>query len=237
MKLGGIDGCSAGWIIVRYIDGIYDLEIYNDFKSLILNNKHLDRLLIDIPVGLSSKKFKRTIDSKLRSELKNRSSTVFNAPCRSAVYELDDELARQLNIEIENKSLSIQSLAIRGKIKEVDEYLTKNKSGITIIESHPELCFKYLNRSIVQSKKSTPEGVNERLAIIENYDAKLVELYQRKQNEIKRKHAKRDDILDAICLCLANKLGSEKNLSYLVDENAVDEKGIMIKIGYYQEGN
>jgi predicted RNase H-like nuclease len=234
MKLGGIDGCSAGWVIASSLDGKYELEIYDNFKSIISNYGNLDRILIDIPVGLSSKKAGRTIDAKLRQELKNRSSTVFNAPCRSAVYESDDKLARQFNIQTENKSLSIQSLAIRGKIKEVDEYLCENKSDITIIESHPELCFKFLNKSIVQSKKSTPEGVDERLTIIENYDPKLVDLYQRKLKEIKRKHAKKDDIIDAICLCLVNKLGSEENHSYLVDENAVDEKGIMIRIGYYQ---
>lgn len=234
MNIGGIDGCSAGWVIVTSTGGKYGLEIYNDFKSIISNNSQLDRVLIDIPIGLSSKKVNRTIDAKLRRELKNRSSTVFNAPCRSAVYEENDKLARRFNIQIENKSLSIQSLAIRGKIKEVDEYLCENKSGISIIESHPELCFKYLNKSIVQSKKSTPEGVDERLTIIESYDPKLIELYHRKLKEIKRKHAKRDDIIDAICLCLVNKLGSEHSHSYLVDENAVDEKGIMMKIGYYQ---
>jgi 8-oxo-dGTP diphosphatase len=234
MNIGGVDGCKGGWLMARYVNGKYDLERYGDFGGLITENKHLDRILIDIPIGLSSKDYSRTIDARIRSELRNRHSTVFNAPCRLAVYESDHEQARKWNIQIENKSLSIQSLLIRGKIKEVDEYLCENRFGIEVVESHPELCFKYLKRTIVQSKKTNPEGITERLAIIEAYEPALVELYEEKQKEIKRKYAKRDDIIDAICLCLVNKLGAEDKLSYLLDKNVVDEKGIKIRIAYYQ---
>jgi 8-oxo-dGTP diphosphatase len=235
MNVGGVDGCKGGWVMARYVNGKYDLEIYGDFDRLITENRHLHRILIDIPVGLSSKHFGRTIDSRIRSELKNRHSTVFNAPCRLAVYESDNEQARKWNRQIENKSLSIQSLSIRGKIKEVDEYLGENRFGIEVIESHPELCFKYLKRAIVQSKKTNTEGIQERLAIIGAYAPALVELYEEKQKAIKRKYAKRDDIIDAICLCLVNKLGAEDKLAYLVDNNVVDEKGIKIRIAYYQK--
>ncbi|MBT8220178.1 MAG: DUF429 domain-containing protein [Saprospiraceae bacterium] len=236
MNLGGVDGCKAGWVIARYIQGKYDLELYKDFKSLIHDNKHLDRILIDIPVGLSSIKFKRTIDSVMRSELKHRRSTVFNAPSRLAVYEKDNEKAKSINQEIENKSLSIQSLAIRDKIKQVDEYLYNKKSNVEIIESHPELCFKYLNQDILQTIKSKSNGIEERLKIIQSFEPALVDLYKYKLLTIRRKDAKRDDLIDAICLCLVNKLGFENNLSYLIDDNAVDDLGIEVKIGYFRNG-
>ncbi len=234
MNLGGIDGCKEGWILVKYSNGEYELEKYKDFGSLMSENQQLNRVLIDIPIGLSSLDFKRTIESRMRIELENKHPTVFNSPCRLAVYEQNNTKAKKINKKIENKSLSNQSLFIRKKIKEVDEYLCRVNNGIVIIESHPELCFKYLNKSIVQSNKTRTAGIKERLKIIEKYEPKLVELYETKEKEIKRKYAKRDDLVDAICLCLVNKLGFDDKLTYLTDNNPVDDEGINVRIGYYQ---
>lgn len=234
MNLAGIDGCKAGWLMVRAVDGVYDFKPYETFAHLIIDNQQLDYLLIDIPVGLSSPGFPRTIDATMRKELKGRSSTVFNAPCRLAVYEKDYQKARHLNQQVEGKSLSIQSLAISEKIREVDEYLSSTRNRITVVESHPELCFKYLNRGIVPSKKSTKEGIAERLKIIAKYEPKLVDLYHQALKDTKRKHAKRDDIIDAICLLLVNKLGFEGHFSFLTDKHDVDEQGINIRIAYFQ---
>ena len=91
-------------------------------EELVDKTTCLERILIDIPIGLSSPGFPRTIDSRIRRELADRASTVFNAPCRAAVYEPDDEKAKDLNIKVEGISLSVQSLNIRNKIKEVDEF-------------------------------------------------------------------------------------------------------------------
>jgi len=234
MNTAGIDGCKGGWIIAKNIAGKYSINIHENFATLMADNQHLDRILIDMPIGLSSEKYARTIESKMRAELGNRSSTVFNAPCRLAVYEANNEKAKRLNEAIEKKSLSIQSLNIRAKIKEVDQYLCKKIGPTEIIESHPELCFKYLNQEIVQSKKSKPEGLAERLAIIEKYDPKLIKLYEASEKRFMRKLAQKDDIIDAICLCLVNQLGVDEQLSYLIDENKIDEKGISMKIAYYE---
>ena len=234
MKLGGIDGCKGGWILVKYSNEEYKLKKYEDFDSLMSDNQQLDRVLIDIPIGLSSVNFNRTVESKMRAELQNRHSTVFNSPCRLAVHEENDKKAKEINKQVENKSLSNQSLSIRKKIKEVDDNLSRASSRIEIIESHPELCFKYLNKSIVQSNKTRTMGIKERLKIIEKYEPRLIELYEIKEKEIMRKYAKRDDLVDAICLCLVNKLGFDKKLSFLTDSNSVDDKGINIRIGYYQ---
>lgn len=234
--IAGIDSCRAGWIAIFYKDGIFFFGIYNCFDELMVKNNDLERILIDIPIGLSSKGFPRTIDAKLRKELKGRSSTVFNAPCRAAVYESDDEKAKSLNIKVEGKSLSIQSLNIRHKIRELDEYLTNKGKGIEIIESHPELCFKYLNKgTVVVTRKATEKGIEERLKILNSYEPLVQKLYEQIVLSTKRKDVKSDDIVDAICLCLVNKLGNIKKLSYLKDSNKSDEKGLNFTIAYYKE--
>jgi 8-oxo-dGTP diphosphatase len=84
-------------------------------------------------------------------------------------------------------------LNIRKKIREVDEYLQKTNEKAEIIESHPEMCFKYLNEGkVVMTKKSSETGIAERLRIISQYDNKLVALYEKMMKSVKRKDAKAD---------------------------------------------
>ncbi len=231
----GVDGCKAGWIAVFIKGEEYSFGIYKTFSDLMEKNISLKRVLIDIPIGLSSIGFPRTIDAKIRKELGPRGSTVFNAPCRAAVYEPDNERARKKNLQVEGKSLSIQSLNIRNKIKEVDEFFFTKCTSFEIIESHPELCFKYLNKGvIVLSKKSTEAGIDERLNILQSFDSQSFELYNKILSSFKRKDAKKDDIVDAMCLCLVNKLGWLEKLNFLEDLNQVDEKGIQMRIGFYR---
>ncbi len=228
----GIDGCKAGWIIVKHVDGNYEFGIWERIEELVHANEDVRRFLIDIPIGLGSLSHPRTIDQTLRRELGKRGSTVFNAPVREAVYAENYAEAKAKNLSVEGKSISIQSFNICSKIKEVDEFLIQNNT-IEMIESHPELCFKYLNGGeVVLSKKSTPEGVEERLNILNQYDSSISLLFKKILSETQRKQAKKDDILDAICLCLVNYLANEK-LCFLTDENLFDEKAIDMKIAYF----
>lgn len=227
----GIDGCKAGWIMVKKAGANYEFGIWENIPELIHSNAEVRRFLIDIPIGLGSQSQPRTIDQTLRCELGKRSSTVFNAPVREAAYAKNYEEAKAKNKSIEGKSLSIQSFNICPKIRETDKFLIAN-NHIDIIESHPELCFKYLNdREVVSSKKSTPEGIEVRLNILRRYDSQVPELFQKILSETQRKQAKKDDIIDAICLCLVNDLANE-SLHFLKDENLLDEKEIEIKIAY-----
>ncbi len=233
MITAGIDGCKAGWIMVKHNRVEYSFGIYASIRELFAENSDLQRVLIDIPVGLASRNVKRTIESELRKELKYRHSTVFNPPCREALYEPDHASARNKNLLVEGRSLSIQSLAIKDKIMETDEFI-RNSSGFEIIESHPELCFKYLNNGeVVLSKKNSAAGLEERLAIMSNYFKSVDELYELIVDNTMRKSAARDDVIDAICLCLANTLSGRQGMKFITDSNLIDAEGIEMKIGYF----
>jgi 8-oxo-dGTP diphosphatase len=235
MIVAGIDGCKKGWIMIKSSNGNYSFGVYKNIFDMVADNEDLDRVLIDMPIGLSSKKNQRTVERKLRIELKNRASTVFNPPCREAVYQKDYDSARLKNIKIEGKSLSIQSYNITNKIKELDVLLAVNHK-FEIIESHPELCFKYLNNGeVVLTKKSKKNGLEERKNILFRYDKKLKYLFNLAENNSLRKDVARDDIADAICLCLVNKLGNKNDLSFIEDDYKVDEKGIKMRIAYYNK--
>jgi 8-oxo-dGTP diphosphatase len=234
MIVAGVDGCRFGWIMVKWNGNAYTYGIYKSINDLVEENSDLKRILIDMPIGLGSLKVKRTIEQKMRRELKYRHSTVFNPPCRKAVYELNDDAARKINIKLENKSLSVQSLNIRNKIRELDELL-RTQNSYDIVESHPEICFKYLNNGVtLLSKKSNESGMIERLEVLSNFDKSIDKLLEKVSKETLRKHVKKDDIIDAMCLCLVNKLGAETNLNYILDENIKDDYGIEMKIAYYK---
>ena len=237
MIFAGIDGCKAGWLLITYQSGIYNWHIVPHIDELPQYTGKIARACIDMPIGLASEKFPRTIEKRLRAELGNRSSTVFSVPVRAAVYEPDRDRAKQINSALTGKSLSEQSLNIKAKILEVDQFVHKKPDSLVLIESHPELCFKFLKGSILQSKKSEKEGIEERLELIASFDTDCASVFKTILQSTLRKHVKPDDITDALVLCLANHLGGQKNFNLLRDLNTEDELKTPIQIGYYNTQN
>jgi 8-oxo-dGTP diphosphatase len=238
MIYGGIDGCKFGWILMKaFREKIEFGGLYASIQSLVELNPDLDRILIDIPIGLSSRKSIRTVDSLLKKELKERHSTVFNAPSRESLLAKSHKEASQINREIEGKGLSIQTYYISDKIDQLDTLLSRQSDlRDTFIESHPEICFKYLNGGeIVLSKKSTKEGIKERLEILQRHYSNASNLFHKIIQETSRKQLKRDDILDALCLCLANILSGKKKMRFIHDPLIEDGNGIKMRIGYFKK--
>ena len=233
MTVAGIDGCPAGWVLIKYGKHGYFSGVYRTINKLIEENPDIVCAFIDMPIGLSSVGYPRTIEQKLRAELKPRHSTVFNPPCRIAVYQDDLQKAKALNIEVEGKSLSIQTLNITPKIRELDLFLKRPQKTL-LIESHPELCFKYLNNGkVVLTKKSTIKGQMDRIKILSQYVANVRDFVQEIIDSNNRKKVKPDDIIDAMCLCVSLKLAGQNGIRFLRDQNLKDENQIEIKIGYF----
>jgi 8-oxo-dGTP diphosphatase len=238
MILGGIDGCKYGWILIKSFNNKMEFGgLYPSIQHVMESNQDLDRIVIDMPIGLSSKSSKRTLDLMLKKELKARHSTVFITPCRETLNAKNHQEASQINKEIEGKGISIQAYYISQKIDQVDQLLIGDKTlRDKFIESHPELCFKYLNGGeIIVSNKSTQHGLNDRLNILQRHYAESVNLYERIVKETPRKLVKRDDIIDALCLCLVNILSKKNNMSFIHDPLLEDSKGIKMRIGYFKK--
>lgn len=233
MKIAGIDSCPLGWIVILHDSKEFYFEVVKSIHELMGRHPDLQRLFIDIPIGLSSINFTRTIESKLRKELGNRSSTIFTPACRKAIYAADYDEARTINKEILGKSISIQSYNISKKIKEVDQFLKSKPRGLEIYESHPEICFKYLNASeVIQTKKSTQEGFQQRFQLLQKHDSKFKKLYENISETFPKSKVKPDDILDAMVLCVANFKSKSYGLRFVEDENNKDEHGLFIKVAY-----
>lgn len=234
MIYAGIDGCKSGWVLMLHSDkGLYFGGVFRTLTELYLEIPIIDRTFIDMPMGLSSAGHLRTLESLIRRELKGRSSTVFNAPTREAIYAATYEEASQINERIEGKKLSKQTYNIMEKIRELDLFLSRHDSIDHCIESHPELCFKHLNEGqVVLSRKTTKQGQEERLSILVRHEPNVRTIYENALRSTLRKHVKADDLIDALCLCISNRLCGPDQVPNITDPLEKDARGIPMRIGY-----
>ena len=231
----GIDACRMGWCVIGEINSSLVWGCYKSIKEVEQAFPAVETILIDIPVGLSSLKFERTIDIKARQYLKNRKSSIFSPPCREAVYTNPYQAALKLNRQVIGKGMSIQAYNLSPKIKEIDEWLDSKPEHIRVFEAHPELCFKSLNKTIdLQFSKHDKAGVIERQEVLFAYDVKLLPIYKTLMKSYKRSEVKPDDILDAMSLFATSHV--EGRLLYLQDENSIDETGKSVGMVYGNSG-
>lgn len=221
----GIDGCFGGWAVVvleALPEGgplhIRRAAVYPTLSALwedLSPNPLSDRILIDIPIGLSegadgvqNRVADRNCDRDCRKLLpKRRKSSVFPVPARQALRAEDPSFA---NAQATGRKLSRQTINILPKIRETDDFLAARLkkdlpvSGF-IEESHPELVFLRLNDSADEAPlygKKEAEGQRERSGILHGAGLphaeteKLFALFARKQ-------AAKDDLLDAAALAVA----------------------------------
>jgi len=225
----GIDGCKSGWMIFYYQDGQYHFRLIPTISDAIYLFEVSYKIFIDIPIGLSSKNYLRQIEKQMRKLLKNRSSTIFNPPCREALHQVDYKSANLINRQITGKGLSKQAFNIGDKIEEVDDFLKTSRS-FQLIESHPEICFKMLQRKLLLSKKNTSEGQLERRKIITGFSPELDMTIERALKSYSKSKTQPDDIIDAAVLCLSAQISLSYNSLTWKDHVFKDEMGINVKI-------
>lgn len=152
---------------------------YNRIDDVVAEYADVDRILIDIPIGLSSKNFSRTVDAEARKYLTKRKSSIFSPPCRKAVYATDYKTALAINKEVTGKGISIQAYNISPKIKEIDIWLDSKPKHIEVFEAHPELCFKSLNENKdLESSKHEQNGIEHRQQLLFKSEIELKDIYE-----------------------------------------------------------
>ncbi|RXG12980.1 hypothetical protein DSM03_108126 [Leeuwenhoekiella aestuarii] len=67
---------------------------------------------------------------------------------------------------------------------------------------------------------------------MKKYEPGIEKNYNKILEETKRKEVKRDDILDALCLCISNSLAYPDQTSYIEDLNKIDKRQIPIKVAF-----
>lgn len=237
MIYAGVDGCRAGWFAaIIYANGQLEAALFKDIRKLWLELKGAELILIDVPIGLrEAGPAERTCDGEARVLLgRPRSSSVFPAPCRPAVYEDTYEAALQVNRELTGKGLSVQSYYISRKIREVDVFLAEEPAArAKIRETHPEVCFRAFAGVPMKYHKNTKAGFSERTRVISAPFPGAGRLIRETLRRYARRDVSPDDLLDALAAALTAARGTDGLLS-IPPEPEPDARGLPMEIVYRQ---
>ena len=233
MNFIGVDACRKGWFAVS-IDhqDNWKIDIYKTIGDFGKAFQKAAIIFIDIPIGLPHCG-RRCCDRRTRQILSRRGASVFPVPCRRALAAKTYRSAVRINQQVLGVGLSIQTWNISSKINEVDRWLRHKKPARQQIrESHPELCFWAMagGRPLTHSKKS-PQGLAERLAILNKMYPHTEMIVELALGRFKRKDLARDDILDAIVLAVSAKY-SVKSIQTVPADPPRDKKRLPMEIVY-----
>ena len=194
MNVFGLDGAPQGWSVAyQDSEGRILLTLVRDLSEFIHRFPQATHVAIDMIIGLPehAKKGGREAEKEARKLLSPRGSVVFSSPCRDAVYAQDYPEALNINRQSSPDcvGLSKQSFNITPKIKEVDRFLQQHTSLRSLLhETHPELSFWEMNHRKPLKSKHSPEGKDERRALLRQY------------NILPTAHMSKDDVDAIACL-------------------------------------
>ncbi len=192
--VAGIDGCRAGWVMVRR-----DAEGRFEAPLVVASLDDLppaDMIAIDIPIGLPESG-RRACDLEARALLGPRRSSVFTGVRRPLLamggYEEANAWGKR-----DGEGLTRQMWNILPKIRAVDDWITPARSR-TFREGHPELAFAAAAGRPMAHYKKTPEGEAERLDAMAGFIERAT--VREWLGRARGSGAARDDIVDALALC------------------------------------
>lgn len=229
----GIDVCKGKWIAVCIKDDGFEVGKFNSIDEICAEYEDADSMIIDMPIGLLDNSSKHRPESQARKYLKGKTSSIFNTPCRKAVYCDDYESACSINREVLGVGLAIQSYAICSKIREVDEFLNNHSDWKNrLLEGHPEICFAKINGDkAVLENKTKEEGQKKRLEILSKYYSDSEKVVEKFLYEVPSRK-KIDDVIDALCLAVTGVLGLKYGLKSIPENPETDNNGLKMQMVY-----
>jgi predicted RNase H-like nuclease len=229
----GIDSCMEKWIVVAITKIGFEVNLIDSIGDVCKKYGNADSIILAAPIGLPENLDEIRPNSELRKRLKGKTSTVFNTPCRQAVYAADYTKAVEENKKALNVSISPLSNTSLPKIREIDRFLNENPEWKNrLVESHPEFCFSVMNHiAPIRENKQTLLGVNRRIEVLSQYypeSCSVVEQFQRTTSF--RLSSKMDDLIDALALAVMGVLGIENGFFTIPETPMEDSRGIKMQI-------
>jgi predicted RNase H-like nuclease len=167
MRLVGVDGCRAGWVVAASELSVTDgaplsapiFGLASTFGQVLAAFGGMRALVaVDIPIGLPSgtpvDRGRRRADEEARRFLgPGRAVSVFSTPCRGTLRAGSYREACEVEVAARGaiRGLSQQAFRIIPKIRDVDEVVTPRHQetialgpGLWVREVHPEVTFAAL---------------------------------------------------------------------------------------------
>jgi len=212
-RVVGVDGCGGGWLAaVRDDDGI-ETAVYGAFSELLSDHADADRVLVDVPIGVPSDRYRRC-DEQARTLLGSQWNAVFRTPVRRALFDPDgppgtlresrDE-AKAYQEAATGTKISVQTWNIAPLIAELDA-VVRERDGVPagLREAHPEVTFWSLNGAKpVAYSKTTAAGRRLRLDLLESVLPGVRRAYDEARERYTAATASDDDVVDALALAAA----------------------------------
>jgi predicted RNase H-like nuclease len=227
MFVAGVDGCRGGWVCfkVELPSFTTSLELIDLPSTLRDKPPDLAYLGIDIPIGLLDGS--RACDQAARKLLgQPRGTSVFAAPCRSALAAKNHAEASDINRQRTGRGLSRQAWGISQKIKQVEDAIMPDCQRWAF-EVHPEICFWALaGRHPMVHNKKTEAGKSERLGLLRTVFPDIQRYLPSRPPGVGK-----DDLLDAaVAAWTALRLNKGEALHVCTPER--DEEGLELTIWY-----
>lgn len=229
----GVDGCRGGWLCITLNSSTPPrCRVVEEIAELVRGASESDRIFVDIPIGLPDEHpWERECDKMARKKLgAPRHSSVFPAPIRAVLCARDYEEAKRISQEKTGKKITIQTFHIIPKIKEVDRLLcSDDKARRMVREVHPEVCFEAFAGRPMRFPKSTPEGFDERVAVLESVRPSARQEILDILQQFPRKVVSRDDVVDAMAAAITA-AAPEEALRTLPSSPTRDPKGLPMEM-------
>jgi predicted RNase H-like nuclease len=237
IRLAGVDGCRAGWIVVDD-DGAGRLavRVVARFADLFADRDVPAVVAVDMPIGLPDRVGigGRAAERAVRPMLGMRQSSVFSVPSRAAVHAPDYAAACAAARATSDppRAVSRQCFGLFPRIREIDALLS-GRADLrgAVFESHPEVAFARLagGRAMATPKKVkgrvNEAGMAERRALLAAHGLPTELLAGAPP-----RGAGADDLLDACaCLLVARRIAAGTALAHPVEE-VRDALGLRIAI-------
>jgi len=231
----GVDWSSDGWVAVAFdSEGFDHAEVFPEIGDLWHRYEEVtDRMLVDVPVGLlEAGGDGRECDTLARGVLGTRSRSVFTPPVREATRKRRYPAAKRVNERKAGVSISKQAFAISDSIAAVDDLLRNvPEARETIVESHPEVCFRAFAGEPLDHSKKTAGGYAERMRTLAAFDADAPPVVQSVAEATGGEDVAVDDVLDAVVLAYTAAPGPG-TLRSLPPDPPRDPKGLPMQIVY-----
>lgn len=233
MHFVGVDGCRAGWVAIALSEDGAPSHLVAPTIADVALRYPVALALVDVPIGLRGhERQERQCDTQARSLLGPRRSSVFAAPCRSALAHTSYEAASAENHRCTGRKLSKQSFNIAPRILDVEEYLRRSwATGPVIREMHPEICFWALAGRPMAHAKRTEEGASERLDVLSAHLPAARAILAEVTAAHPRSAVRPDDVIDALAGAVTG-LASVLRLRTLPETPERDGRNLRMEMVY-----
>lgn len=227
MVVAGLDGCRAGWLMVRLdtSDRSVTIEVASAWRDLSFDRVAI--AAVDMPIGLADRG-RRACDLAARALLPaGRKSSVFAAPRRYMLECPDWRSAQTLGRRLEDVGLSKQSWNLLPKIAEIDRAIVP-ADQVRLREAHPELIFHHWNAWRPLPSKKLREGLRLRHSLLARAGLSAPDV----ATLFPRRVAGPDDLLDgAACALIAERISTGR-ARRLPQDPPCDKRGLRMEIWY-----